>query len=246
MVTGILEEVPENSHIHFDMLISIASYKEEPYADWRSNYLYTYVMVTENTPKQALEEKLRTFITRRLEPEYGDLVLKDRSIHDVLKMHLFPIIDIHLHPSANWEVEAGGSILSVYIFSCIAVLILIVACLNFVNLSTARASKRAKEVSLRKTVGADKSQLRGQFIQESVQLSFVSLGFALVMSSLFIQGFNGIFTENLSLSVFLQPKYMFVEKMKILGRILKLGLGSPPRLNHRKTPMKTGKSKPKK
>jgi len=210
MVSGILEEVPENSHIHFDMLISIASYKEEPYADWRSNYLYTYVLLEENVQKQALEEKLRTFVTQRLEPEYGDLVLKGRSIHDLLKMHLFSIVDLHLLPSPNWEVEAGGSILSVYIFSCIAVLILIVACLNFVNLSTARASKRAKEVSLRKTVGADKSQLRGQFIQESVLLSFVSLVLAWVMSSLFIQGFNGIFSENLSLSVFLQLKYMFV------------------------------------
>ena len=209
-VTGILEEVLENSHIHFDMLLSIASYKEDPYADWRSNYLYTYVLVTENTPKQALEEKLKTFVTRRLEPEYGDLLLKGRSIHDVLQMKLFSIIDIHLHPSANWEVEAGGSISSVYIFLSIAVLILIIACMNFVNLSTARANKRAKEVSLRKTVGADRSQLRFQFIQESVLLSFLSLVLAMVLSSMFIKGFNQIFAENLSLSVFLQMKYIFI------------------------------------
>jgi len=209
-ITGIMEEVPENSHIHFDMLLSIASYKEEPYTDWRSNYLYTYVQVQENTSKRDLEEKLKTFVTHRLEPEYGDLLLQGRSIHEVLKMHLFPIIDIHLRPSSNWEVEAGGSILSVYIFSCIAVLILIIACMNFVNLSTARASKRAKEVSLRKTVGAEKHQLRVQFIQESVLLAFVSLILAFVMSSLFIQGYNGIFAENLSLSVFLQLKHMVI------------------------------------
>ncbi len=208
-VTGILDEVPENSHIHFDMLLSIASYKEEPYSDWRSNYLYTYVMVAENTSKQDLEEKLKTFVSKRLEPEYGDLLLTDRSIHEVLKMHLFPMKDIHLHPSPDWEVEPGGNITSVYLFSCIAVLILIIACLNFVNLSTARASKRAKEVSLRKTVGAEKRQLRVQFIQESVLLAFVSLGLAVVMSSLFIQAYNGIFAENLSLSVLLHLKQMF-------------------------------------
>jgi putative ABC transport system permease protein len=121
-------------------------------------------------------------------------------------MHLFPITDIHLYPSINWEVEAGASISSVYIFSSIAVLILIIACLNFVNLSTARASKRAKEVSLRKTVGAAKSQLKVQFIRESVLLAFVALCLAFIMSSLFIQAFNGIFTENLSLSMLLQPK----------------------------------------
>jgi len=210
-VTGILEEVPENSHIHFDMLISLASTPEEEFAEWRSNYLYTYILVSENTSKNSLEQKLKTFVTQHLEPHYGDLLVlnKDMSIHEVLKMHLFPITDIHLHPSPNWEVEAGGSILSVYIFSSIAVLILIIACLNFVNLSTARANKRAKEVSLRKTVGADKSQLRGQFIQESVLLGFVSLGIALLMSSMFIQVYNGIFAENLSLSVFLQPLKLF-------------------------------------
>jgi putative ABC transport system permease protein len=210
VVTGILEEVPENSHIHFDMLISIASYKEQPYTDWRSNYLYTYVLVKENASKQNLEEKLKTFVTKRLEPEYGDLLLPGRGIHEVLKMHLFPIRDIHLHPSPNWEIEPGGNISSVYIFSSIAVLILIVACLNFVNLSTARANKRSKEVSLRKTVGAEKYQLRFQFIQESMLLAFVSLVLALVMSSVFIQAYNSIFAENLSLSIFFQLKYLFI------------------------------------
>ncbi len=219
-VTGILEEIPENSHIHFDMLISMASYKEQPYTDWRSNYLYTYILIKENTSRQNLEEKLKTFVTQRLEPEYGDLLLPDRSIHEVLKMHLFPIRDIHLHPSPNWEVEPGGSISSVYIFSSIAVLILIVACLNFVNLSTARANKRAKEVSLRKTVGAKKHQLRLQFIQESVLLAFVSLVLAFVMSSVFIQAYNSIFAENLLLSVFLQLKYLFI----LTGATLAVGV----------------------
>ncbi|MDH5385025.1 MAG: ABC transporter permease [Candidatus Aminicenantes bacterium] len=209
-VTGVLREVPDNSHIHFDMLISIASYPEEEFADWRSNYLYTYVLISENTSKAELEEKLKTFVTQRLEAHYGDLLLQDRSIHEVLKMHLFPIKDIHLHPTADWEVEPGGNILSVYIFSCVAVLILIIACMNFVNLSTARASKRAKEVSLRKTVGAEKHQLKVQFIQESVLLAFVSLVLAFFMCSLFIQSYNGIFAENLSLSLFLQLKHMII------------------------------------
>lgn len=207
-VTGILEDIPENSHIHFDMLISISSYREEPFTDWRSNYLYTYVLVAENTSKQELEEKLKAFVIQRLEPEYGDLLLDGRSIHDVLKMHLFPITDIHLHPTADWEVEPGGNIASVYLFSCIALLILIIACLNFVNLSTARASKRAKEVSLRKTVGAEKHQLRFQFIQESVWLAFASLVLAFVMGSLFIQAFNIIFSESLSLAAFIQLRYL--------------------------------------
>ena len=221
-VTGILDEVPENSHIHFDMLISIASFSEEEFSDWRSNYLYTYVLVSENTSKSQLEGKLKAFVTQRLEPHYGDLLILNREmgIHEVLKMHLVPITDIHLHPSPNWEVEAGGSVSSVYIFSSIAVLILIIACMNFVNLSTARASKRAKEVSLRKTVGAEKRQLRVQFIQESVLLAFVSLALALVISSLFIQTYNDIFAENLSLSLLLQLKNLLL----LLGATFAVGV----------------------
>jgi putative ABC transport system permease protein len=211
-VTGILAEVPENSHIHFDMLMSIASYPEGQFANWRGNYLYTYVLVRENTLKNDLEEKLKAFVSQRLEPHYGDLLKpnQNRSIHEVLKMHLFPISDIHLHPGVNWEIEPGVNILSVYIFSCVAVLILVIACMNFVNLSTARAGKRAKEVSLRKTVGAEKHELRVQFIQESVLLAFVSLVLALIMSSLFVKAYNGIFAENLSLSLLKQPENLII------------------------------------
>lgn len=219
-VTGILDEVPENSHIHFDMLISISSYKEEPFENWRSNYLYTYVLVAEKTSRNDLEGKLKSFVSIRLEPHYGDLLLEERGIHEVLKMHLFPIKDIHLYPSPNWEIDAGGNIVSVYIFSCVAFLILIIACMNFVNLSTARASKRAKEVSLRKTIGAEKHQLRMQFIQESILLAYVSLILAVVLSSLFIEAYNEIFTESLSLSLLLSPQNLIF----VLGATFVVGV----------------------
>ena len=209
-VTGILKEVPKNSHIQFNALISIASYPAERFAAWRPNYLYTYVLVSENTSKQVLEEKLKTFVSQRLEPHYGDLLGQGLSIHKVLKMYLFPITDIHLYPSVNWELEPGGSISSVYIFSSIAVLILIIACINFMNLSTARASTRAKEVSLRKTVGAGKGQLKRQFIQESVLMALVSLIIAFFLCSWFIPAYNGIFGENLSLALFSQSKNLIL------------------------------------
>ena len=95
-ITGILKEVPENSHVQFDMLISISSYSEDRFSDWRSNYLFTYILAAENTTRIDLEEKLKTFVSRRLEPHYGDLLSQGLSIHNVLKMHLFPITDIHL------------------------------------------------------------------------------------------------------------------------------------------------------
>jgi len=223
-VTGVLENVPENSHIQFDMLISITSYPAAQFANWRSNYLYTYVLVREGTLMRELEEKLEAFVAQRLAPHYGDLLFQNQnqSIHEVLKMHLFPLRDIHLHPSPNWEIEPGGNILSVYVFSCIAFLILIIACLNFVNLSTARSGKRAKEVSLRKTVGADQRQLRAQFILESVLLAFVSLGLALIMSSLFCQAYNRIFAENLSFSFLFQPRILLI----LLGATFAVGVSA--------------------
>lgn len=203
-VTGILKKAPENSHIQFDMLMSIESFSDELFAEMRSNYLYTYVLVSEQTTKPAIEDRLKIFVEQRLEPVYGDLTGQGLDIHEVLKVQLFPITDIHLHPSVNWELEPGGNINSVYIFSTVAVFILILACINFINLSTARASKRAKEVSLRKTIGANKSQLRAQFILESTLSAFISLGVAFVLCWLFIPVFNQIIAADLSISSLLQ------------------------------------------
>jgi len=218
-VTGILKEVPETSHVQFDMLMSMATYPETRFPSWRSNYLYTYVLVGENTSKSDLEIKLKTFVERRLEPVYGDLLSQGLGIHEVLKMHLFPITDIHLHPSENWEMEAGGNMASVTIFSSIAVLILIIACINFMNLSTARGSKRAKEVSLRKTVGATKAQLRRQFIQESVLLALTALILAYAFSALLVPVYHRIFTEALPLSSLFQLKnlVLFLVTAMVVG-----------------------------
>jgi len=204
-VTGILKNVPENSHIQFDMLISISSFPEESFSEWRSNYLYTYVLLHENVSHKKVQEKLKVFVENHLEPVYGDLTLGEASIHDVLKMKLFPITDIHLYPRKNWEMEAGGNVLTVYIFSSIALLILIIACLNFINLSTARANKRAKEVSLRKTVGANINQLRLQFIQESILLTVFAFALAFLIIYIVLPIFNDFFNQSLSIKVFLTP-----------------------------------------
>jgi len=209
-VTGILKPVPRLSHIHFDMLISIDSFPEERFSNWRSNYLYTYVLLRQGASPTALEEKLKTFVHRRLEPAYLELPVAELGRPDALKMVLFPITDIHLHPSVNWEVEPGGSIDSVYIFTTIAVFILILACINFINLSTARAGKRAKEVGLRKTIGAGTRQLRAQFVQESILSALLSLVLALVLCSLLIPLGNAVFGLDLSIRCLLRPGYMFL------------------------------------
>lgn len=198
-VTGILKDVPKNSHLLFDMLLSFSTYNEEDFNSWRSNYLYTYVLTAEGIAGEELEPKLKTFIEQHLEPYYGDIMIQGVGIHDVLKMHLFPIRDIHLNPSENWELEPGGNITSVYIFFSIGLLILIIAGINFTNLSTARATKRAKEVSLRKTVGAGKRQLKVQFIQESILLSLFASIISIVLLLILIDYYNSVFNESLSI-----------------------------------------------
>jgi putative ABC transport system permease protein len=204
-VTGILKKVPKNSHIQFDMLISLASYPKEQFTNWRANNLYTYVLLRKTASRKGVEEKLKSFVVRHLEPVYGDLLGRGRGIHDVLKMYLFPITGIHLHPSVNWEAEPGGSIASVTAFSLVAVLILVIACLNFINLSTARASKRAKEVGIRKTIGAGEHQLRRQFIHESLILTFVSLGLAFVLGEFSVRAVNRLFSGDLTLAPLFEP-----------------------------------------
>ena len=204
-VRGILKKVPKNSHLQFEMLISLASYPKEQFTNWRSNNLYTYVLLRPAASRQEVEGKFKTFVARHLEPVYGDLLGGGRGIHEVLKMYLFPVTGIHLRPSVNWEAEPGGSISSVTAFSLVAVLILVIACLNFINLSTARASKRAKEVGIRKTIGAAQHQLRRQFIHESLMLTFVSLGLAFVFGEFSVRAVNSIFSENLSMSPLFEP-----------------------------------------
>lgn len=209
-VTGILKDIPVNSHVHFDVLISISTFSEDRFADWRSNYLYTYVLISDKSLKNSLEEKLKVFVEKYLKANYGDLLVGEANIHDVLKMKLFPLTDIHLHPKANHEIEPQGNVYSVYIFSCISILILVIACINFINLSTARANKRAVEVGLRKTVGANKAQLRGQFIGETVIFAVIASILSLAVTAFFIQIYNFVFNDTLSFSLLFRVKNLII------------------------------------
>ncbi len=197
-ITGILEKVPHNSHVHFDLVASMATYPEEHLNQWFNNFLYTYVLVKNGTVPGELEEKLSGFMKKYMGAQFAAFVGPDVDITEVFQLKLKPLLDIHLYPSEQFEVEAMGSMTSVLIFTAIAFMILVIACLNFMNLSTARANKRGKEVGLRKTVGADKRQLWGQFLGESILLSFVALLFAIGFIALFLNSFNTLTQKALS------------------------------------------------
>jgi len=207
-VTGILEAIPENSTIQFEMLLSMSSFPDGSFSSWRSNYLYTYVLLREQAKLSIVNEKLKTFVDAHLAAHYGDLTAQGLNIHEVLKLYLYPLNDIYLHPAENWEWVTGGSAQTVMIFISVALLILLIACVNFMNLSTARAHHRAKEVCLRKTVGAARHQLRGQFIQESIALAFMGWALAVMICLLLAPLYTHLFGDTLQVRVLFETKHL--------------------------------------
>ena len=198
-VTGILKEVPRNSHIRFDALVSWVGYNEERNRNrWLPSYssgsmmlLYSYVLLPQGYDPAELEEKLPGFV----ETYMGEHL---RSRGWKLRFHLQPLTRIHLHSDLEHDRASVSSIAYVYGFSAIAVFILLIACVNFMNLSTARSARRAKEVGLRKTVGAHRWQLVGQFLGESVLVTVLAFVLAIALVELFLPAFSAIAGKELT------------------------------------------------
>lgn len=192
-ITGIAQDVPRNSHIHFDFLASYISQRED--TNDFSGYFqhYTYVLLDKKTSAESLNSKFLPFLHRhwRKDPWYT--------------ISLQPLLDIRLHSRLRSEVEPTGNILYVYVFTAIAVFVLMIACINFMNLTTARSIKRAKEVGIRKVVGAQKNQLIRQFLGESLMLSVLSALMAICIVAITLPLFNRIAVKDMSLSSILNP-----------------------------------------
>jgi putative ABC transport system permease protein len=197
-ISGILKEVPHNSHVRFGMLLSISSLPEDMLNNWLSNFIYTYILVDEGVAVEDLEKKFPDLLTKHMAAAAVAILGPEADINDIFKIKLKSLLDIHLHPSDQFEIEPQGSLTSIYIFSASAVLILLIACINFMNLSTARANKRAREVGLRKTIGAYRVQLWGQFLGESLLMAFSALVIAVMLILVFLPVFNAISGKTLS------------------------------------------------
>jgi putative ABC transport system permease protein len=188
-ITGVAKDLPKNSHLKFNLAYSSlgpdGKLRYES-IDWNRGAPYTYLLLSESASAAELEAKL---------PGYSS------SAYDDIKkqLHLQPLTDIHLHSHLEDELSINSDIRYVYIFSLVAVLILSIAAINFVNLSTARASQRAKEVGMRKVLGAGRPQLVKQFLGESILFSFVALPIALTLVELFLPQFNARVDKNLAL-----------------------------------------------
>jgi len=196
LITGVAENVPDNSHFHFDFLASYSTLKEDT-ESFRGFYQhFTYILLDHPRAAPSVEGKLLDFLHRhwREDPWYT--------------LRLQPLLDIHLHSRLKSEIQPTGSIVHVHIFTLIALLVLVIACINFMNLITACAVRRAREVGIRKVVGARKRQLVKQFLGESLLLSLVSVGIALFLIYLVLPVFGNLTGKEFSYSSILHPFFL--------------------------------------
>ncbi len=206
LVTGVIEDFPVNSSFHPDFLGSLSSYNVETDQNWLSNNYYTYILTRKGTNPEELGKKIidvsKGYIGAQMIKILG--VTYDQMVEGGSRYNFViqPLGDIHLKSHLSNEIEPNGDILYVYIFSIIAFAILLIACINFTNLSTARSSGRAKEVGIRKTLGSNQASLIRQFLIETMLMSFLAMLFALLLVELFLPTFNSIANKQLSLNIF--------------------------------------------
>ena len=195
-VTGVMADVPRNSHFRFDFLASFSSLRQilpntQILEGWYWNPAWTYILLREDVQPATLEAQFPDFVQK-----YFGQQIKDMTV-----LYLQPLTDIHLHSRLDYEIESNSSIAYVYIFSVIAFFILLIACINFINLTTARSAKRAREVGMRKVLGAYRLQLVKQFLGESVLLSVVAVLVALPLVWLLLPVLNDVSGKSLALDL---------------------------------------------
>ncbi len=196
-VTGVFENVPSNSHVHFDFLASFVS-MYDPNQLYLFNALqgqfpfsYTYLKLEEGVTQEAFQAKLPGFVEEHVPPRFWPQGAEVRAF-------LQPLSAIHLHSHLENEIEANGDASVVYIFLAIAVFILLIACVNFMNLATARSAGRAKEVGMRKALGSSRAQLVRQFLTESTLLAFLATVLAVGLVVLLLPSFNTLAGKEIS------------------------------------------------
>ncbi|HEY0743428.1 MAG TPA: ABC transporter permease [Chryseosolibacter sp.] len=216
MVTAVMEDVPVNTHFQFDFLVSFETLKESYNGQlpdtWYWNPCWTYLVLKDNSDAGTLEAQLPAFVQKYF-PEF---------IRNDVRLELMPLADIHLKSHMDYEIQPNSSVTTVYVFASIAAFVLLIACINFINLSTARAAKRAKEVGMRKTLGGERTQLITQFLFESIMLSFLSVVIAVAIVLLVLPIFNAFAEKNIPWTSLLQPFYILL----LLALPLALGMFS--------------------
>ncbi len=208
-ITGVIKDIPVQSHFNFDFFVALSRSTESRQGNWLSNNFNTYILLQKGTDPAFIESRFPEVIRKYMGPQVQQAL--HASLDDLSKngghvrYSLTPLTKIHLYSDKVAELGVNSSIEYVYIFSAIAVFILLIACVNFMNLSTARSSGRAKEVGIRKVLGSLRSNLITQFLTESTLISFISLLLALLIAWLMLPYFNQLSGKEISMHLLSQP-----------------------------------------
>jgi putative ABC transport system permease protein len=229
-VTGVIDEVPSNANFHFDFFASMAGVPDAKSASWMTSNYYTYLVLKKGYDYRQLQTKLPNVVEKYMGPQMqqamGTTLKQFREKGNNIGFLLQPITDIHLHSDLQSDLAPYGDIHYVYILSAIAVFMLLIACINFMNLSTAGASKRAKEVGIRKVMGSLKFQLIRQFLTESLLITAFALLLSLAFVQLALPLFNNITGKTLSLNF--RVNAWLLPALLLLGLITGVIAGSYP------------------
>lgn len=196
-ITGVIEDVPYNSHFRFDALISRSSRPGSDGGSWGNFGVFTYIQLPDNYDLTKMYASLDKIVKERVNPIFEQYNIK-------IGYELQRITDIHLHSKIQDEAEEGGDISVIYIFGAVSAFMLIIACINYMNLATARSANRAKEVGVRKVMGSQRKQLIMQFITESVVLTLIALVLSILLIYALLPSFNGLANKHLPFSYILQ------------------------------------------
>jgi putative ABC transport system permease protein len=220
-VSGVMKDIPQNSHFHFDLLVSTLGYPQAKNTSWLESDFFTYLVLRKGTEISGVEAKLPAINKKYMGPQMLDAIgmsYEEFQKENSLGLFLQPLTDIHLHSNFSdaTTLEQGGDIKYVYIFSAVALFMLVIACINFMNLATASASKRSKEVGIRKVLGSNKKQLIYQFLAESFISTLLATFLAIALFSIALPFFNQLAGKAIDFSSLLQPVYI----LSLIGLIL--------------------------
>ncbi|HEY8920413.1 MAG TPA: ABC transporter permease [Chitinophaga sp.] len=226
-VTGVMKDMPDASHFHFDFLMSMSEMENSRSNNWGNHNYYTYVLVRPGVSESILNAFLRDVTKKYIAPFYSEILhismdkLEQGGNH--VRYDATPLSMIHLHADRadQSSIEPGGNIQYVYIFSAAAVFILLIACINFMNLSTARSASRAREVGVRKALGSQRKQLILQFLSESWLICALAMGLAVLAAIVLLPFFNQLAGKQMTIDLLHQPRLIlyFLALLLIVGML---------------------------
>lgn len=229
-ITAVIKNIPTQSHFNFDVFVPMIENGGSNDDNWLSENWNTYILLKKNADVKQVEAQLNPLMDKYVGPQLKSVINQDinefKKSGGYVRASLTPLADIHLHSNKLGELEGNGNAQFVYIFSAIALLILLIACVNFMNLSTARSSNRAKEVGVRKVLGSLKKNLVQQFLTESLLISFIALIFAVLIAWLLLPYFDELAAKDIHSSALFHPKMLL--SLVVLMLIVGLLAGSYP------------------